>query len=92
MSEFDDIFTTPNKEPEDVSVPPFDKEEWVQQKKAERVQAFVAVVQGYYGTKGKAPGAGGRKALGETKGTGSGRNGKASEITGGLRVCIQPGI
>ena len=45
MSEFDDIFTTPNKEPEDVSVPPFDKEEWVQQKKAERVQAFETIDQ-----------------------------------------------
>ena len=45
MSEFDDIFTNPKKEPEDVSVPPFDKEEWVQQKKAERVQAFETIDQ-----------------------------------------------
>jgi len=39
MSEFDDIFTGPKKEPEEVSVPAFDKEEWVQQKKAEREKA-----------------------------------------------------
>ena len=35
MSEFDDIFTASSKEPEEVSVPPFDKDEWIQQKKAE---------------------------------------------------------
>ena len=37
MSEFDDIFNSPKKESEEISVQPFDKEEWAQQKKAESV-------------------------------------------------------
>ena len=45
MSNFDDIFTAPKTDPEEVSVPPFDKEEWVQQKRAERVQAFETIDQ-----------------------------------------------
>ena len=45
MSEFDDIFTGPKKEPEEVSVPAFDKEEWVQQKKAEREKAYETIDQ-----------------------------------------------
>ena len=45
MSEFDDIFTGPKKETEEVSVPAFDKEEWVQQKKAEREKAYETIDQ-----------------------------------------------
>ena len=45
MSEFDDIFTASSKEPEEVSVPPFDKEEWIQQKKAEREHAYEMIDQ-----------------------------------------------
>ena len=45
MSEFDDIFTASSKEPEEVSVPPFDKDEWIQQKKAEREHAYEMIDQ-----------------------------------------------
>ena len=45
MSEYDDIFNGPKKEPEEVSVPAFDKEEWAQQKKAEREQAYETIDQ-----------------------------------------------
>lgn len=45
MSEFDDIFSGPKKEPEEVSVPAFDREEWIQQKKAEREQAYETIDQ-----------------------------------------------
>ena len=45
MTEFDDIFMAPNKEQEEISIPPFDKDEWAQQKKAEREQAFESIEQ-----------------------------------------------
>ena len=45
MNEFDDIFTTAQKEPEEVSLPPFDREEWIQQKKAEREHAYEMISQ-----------------------------------------------
>ena len=45
MSEFDDIFNSPKKESEEISVQPFDKEEWAQQKKAEREHAYELIDQ-----------------------------------------------
>ena len=45
MSELDDIFTAPKEEQEDVSIPAFDKDEWVHQKRAERQQAFSTIEQ-----------------------------------------------
>ncbi len=45
MSEFDDIFSGTKKEPEEVSIPAFDREEWIQQKKAEREQAYETIDQ-----------------------------------------------
>ncbi len=45
MSEIDDIFAAANKEQEDVSVPPFDRDEWIQQKKAEREHAYESIEQ-----------------------------------------------
>ena len=43
MSKFDEIFHGPGKE--DISLPPFDREEWIQQKKAEREKAFELIEQ-----------------------------------------------
>ena len=43
MSKFDEIFRGPGKE--DISIPPFDREEWIQQKKAEREKAFEMIAQ-----------------------------------------------
>ena len=45
MSEFDDIFAAAEKKPEEISVQPFDKEEWIQQKKAEREAAYLMIDQ-----------------------------------------------
>ena len=45
MSELDEIFTAPKEEQEDVSIPAFDKDEWVHQKRAERQQAFSTIEQ-----------------------------------------------
>ena len=45
MSEFDDIFTVTEKKPEEISVQPFDKEEWIQQKRAERESAYQMIEQ-----------------------------------------------
>ena len=43
MTNFDDLFSTPKKE--NTSIQPFDKEEWIQQKKAEREKAFEMIDQ-----------------------------------------------
>ena len=45
MSEYDDIFAGAEKKPEEISVQPFDKEEWIQQKKAEREAAYLMIDQ-----------------------------------------------
>ena len=45
MNEFDDIFQTVEKKTEEISVQPFDKEEWAQQKKAEREAAYQMIEQ-----------------------------------------------
>lgn len=45
MSEYDDIFAAAEKKPEEISVQPFDKEEWIQQKKAEREAAYLMIDQ-----------------------------------------------
>ena len=45
MSEYDDSFAAAEKKPEEISVQPFDKEEWIQQKKAEREAAYLMIDQ-----------------------------------------------
>ena len=45
MSKFDEIFSGSRKQREDVSIPPFDRDEWIQQKKAEREKAFELIDQ-----------------------------------------------
>ena len=40
MNEYDDIFSAPAKEQSEVEAPPFDREEWIQQKRAEREHAY----------------------------------------------------
>ena len=45
MSEFDDIFAATEKKSGEISVQPFDREEWIQQKRAERESAFQMIDQ-----------------------------------------------
>ena len=40
MNEYDDIFSAPVTEQSGVETPPFDREEWIQQKRAEREHAY----------------------------------------------------
>ena len=54
MNEFDDIFLDTEKEREEISIPLFDKEEWIQQKKAERENAFEMIRQAAELTAGSA--------------------------------------